>query len=353
MSKRNLKEAYLAPEPLVEVTRGSFVESVHRGHLAALDGEGRLVARVGSPEAVTFMRSAAKPFQAVPLVASGAAGRFGLEARELAVACGSHDGERVHTEAVLSVLSKVGLSVADLKCGPQEPYGKEAAERLRARGGRPTALHNNCSGKHAGMLALARHLGAPTENYFEPSHPVQREVFRAVARFAGVPADSLEFAVDGCGVPTFALTVGTMALMFARFVAAGEGFGAEEREAARRIVGAVCAHPLMVEGEGELDTELMRAGGRRFISKVGAEGVYTAGVLPCQEWPRGLGLAFKIEDGDRGDRARPVAAVEALRQLGVTGREETGALAKFARQTVRNRRGEEVGEVRPAFDLRV
>jgi L-asparaginase II len=165
-------KAHPASEPLVEVTRGSFVESVHRGHLAALDGAGRLVARVGSPEAVTFMRSAAKPFQALPLVAEGAADRFRLDARELAVACGSHDGERVHTEAVLSVLAKIGLGVEDLKCGPQEPYGKEAAERLRARGERPTALHNNCSGKHAGMLALARHLGAPTENYFEPEHPV-------------------------------------------------------------------------------------------------------------------------------------------------------------------------------------
>src|SRR5947209_9005335 len=209
MSKTKIEKTCPAPEPLVEVTRGSFVESVHRGHLVAVEGRGRLVARVGSPEAVTFMRSATKPFQALPLVASGAAERFGFTEAELAVACGSHDAERVHTEAVLSMLGKTGLGVSDLKCGAQEPYGKEAAGRLRASGEPPTALHNNCSGKHAGMLALALHLGAAVENYYEPSHPVQRAVFQTVARFAGLPAGAIEFAVDGCGVPTFALTRGT------------------------------------------------------------------------------------------------------------------------------------------------
>ena len=338
--------------PLVEVRRGPIVESRHRGHVAAATGAGNLVAFIGEPETVTYLRSSAKPFQALPLVTSGAADRFGFDEAELAVACGSHDAERVHTEAVLSMLGKTGLGVSDLKCGAQEPYGKEAAGRLRASGEPPTALHNNCSGKHAGMLALALHLGAAVENYYEPNHPVQRAVFQTVARFAGLPADAIEFAVDGCGVPTFALTLGAMAHMFARFVAPGGEFGEGPGEAARRIVAAVCAHPVMVEGEGELDTELMRAGRGRFISKVGAEGVYTAGVLACERWPRGLGLAFKIEDGDKGDRARPAAAVEALRQLGVIGCEEVGSLTKFARQTVKNRRGEEVGEVRPAFDLK-
>jgi L-asparaginase II len=345
------------PEPLVEVTRGSFVESVHRGHLVALDGAGQTVARLGSAGASALMRSATKPFQALPLVASGAADRFGFCGRELAVACGSHDGERIHTEAVLSMLSKAGLGVSDLKCGAHEPYGKEAAGELRKRGERPTALHNNCSGKHAGMLALALHLGAPTATYYEPESPVQRAVFRAVSHYAGVPEDELAFATDGCGVPTFALTVERMARMFARLVAhGGEGdWGAGDElngvacaASARRVISTMLAHPEMVEGEGELDTELMRAGAGRFVSKVGAEGVYAAGVLPCERWPKGLGLAFKIEDGDKGDRARPVAAVEALRRLGVLGPAELKSLSGFARKTLKNHRGEEVGEVRPS-----
>src|SRR3712207_3321334 len=287
---------YRTPEPLVLVTRGSFVESVHAGHLAALDGDGRTVASLGSPDAVCFMRSATKPFQALPLVASGAADRFRFCSREIAIACGSHNGEPAHTETVLSMLSKTGLDASDLKCGAHEPYSQETAARLRERGEKPTALHNNCSGKHAGMLALALHLGAETSGYDRPDGPVQRAVFRAVSHFSGVDEGELRFGTDGCGVPTFALTVRAMALMFARFVSGAAGAedvtpealrGVVGANAARRIIDSALAHPDMVEGDGELDTELMRAGKGRLISKVGAEGVYCAGVLPCERWPRG------------------------------------------------------------------
>jgi L-asparaginase II len=353
----------------VVVTRGSFVESVHRGHVVAVDGRGRVVAQLGSAGAVAYMRSATKPFQAMPLVASGAADRFGLNDAELAVACGSHDATPAHTEAVLSILKKAGLSVSDLKCGAHEPYSKETAAALRERGERPTALHNNCSGKHAGMLALALHLGADARTYDRADNPVQRAVFRAVSDFSGLPAEGLEYAFDGCGVPTFALTLETMARMFARLVApprAGDGAapaggdeaaeparGAVASNVARRVVGVMLAHPEMVEGDGELDTELMRAGAGRLVSKVGAEGVYAAGVLPCRRWPDGLGAAFKIEDGDKGDRARSPAAVELLRQLGALSDEEAAspALSELARRTLKNHRGDEVGEVRPAFRL--
>lgn len=337
------------------VTRGSFVESAHRGHVVAVDGRGRTVAVLGSADAVAFIRSAAKPFQALPLVASGAAERFGLEDRELAVACGSHDATPAHTEAVASLLRKAGLSAADLNCGPHEPYSKEAAEGLKARGERPTAVHNNCSGNHAGMLALAQHLGADVKTYHLPENPAQRAVFRAVSQFSGLAVEEIGYAVDNCAAPTFALSVGTMALMFARLVAPA-GAGAPAREAvganaARRVVGAMMAHPEMVEGEGELDTELMRAAAGRLVSKVGAEGIYAAGVLPCERWPDGLGLACKIEDGDKGDRARPRVAVEALRQLGALGGGELKSLSGFAHQTLKNHRGEEVGEARAAFSL--
>jgi L-asparaginase II len=334
-----------AAEPLVSVMRGSFVESVHRGHLVAVDGRRRTVAVLGSPAAVAFIRSAAKPFQAMPLVASGAAEAFGLVDRELAVACGSHDATPAHIETVVSLLTKAGLSASDLNCGPHEPYSKEAAEALKARGERPTAVHNNCSGNHAGMLALATHLGADVKTYHLPENPAQREVFRAVSQFSGLAVEELDYAVDNCAAPTFALTVGTMALMLARLVSPESG------SAARRLVGAMMAHPEMVEGEGELDTGLMRAARGRLVSKVGAEGVYAAGVLPCERWPDGLGLACKIEDGDKGDRARPRVAVELLRQLSVLGDPELKSLSKFDRQTLRNHRGEEVGEVRASFRL--
>jgi L-asparaginase II len=361
------EQSFPPAEPLVVVTRGSFVESIHRGHVVAVDGRGRTVARLGSSGAVSYMRSATKPFQALPLVSSGAADRFGLSAAELAVACGSHDATPAHTEAALSLLGKAGLNASDLKCGAHEPYSKEAAEALRRRGESPTALHNNCSGNHAGLLALAQHLGADIRTYDRPENPAQRAVFRAVSEFSGIAEGELEHATDGCGIPTFALSVETMARMFARLVAAagsdvvGESGGVTGESArravnanvARRVVEAMTQHPEMVEGDGELDTELIRACAGRLVSKVGAEGIYAAGVLPCARWPDGLGLAFKIEDGDKGDRARPPAAVELLRQLGVLSDEEAAAprLSKFARQTLKNHRGDEVGEVRTVFRL--
>jgi len=339
------------PAPLVKVTRGAITESRHRGHVVAVDGDGRVVALLGAPETVSFLRSACKPQQAVPLVASGAAARFRLDDKELALACASHNGEPAHTQTALSMLRKIGLDASALRCGPQEPYSEEAAESLRERGEEPDALHNNCSGKHAGMLALAVHMGAPVEEYERPEHPVQLEVARAVARFAGLPVEDIAVGVDGCAVPTFGVTVRAMALMAVRLVAPEAAWDGATKQACRRLVAAMLAHPEMVEGDGELDTELMRAGRGRLVSKVGAEGVYTASVLPSERWPRGLGLAFKLEDGDRKDRARPPVAVECLRQLGVLDDADVRALGKFSGETLKNHRGDEVGEVRADFEL--
>jgi L-asparaginase II len=339
------------PAPLVEVTRGDVVESVHRGHFVAVDGAGRVVAQLGSPDAVTFIRSAAKPPQALPLITSGAAERFGLDERELAVACGSHNGEEIHTRAALSLLSKAGLDASHLKCGAHEPYGKEAAEALRARGEKPAAIHNNCSGNHAGLLALSVHLGAPPETYDQPGSPAQREVFRTISRFAAVPAGELRFATDGCGIPAFALPLRAMALIHARLAAPPPDFDDATRAACQRVVSAMLARPELVEGDGELDTEIIRAAGGRLVSKVGAEGIYTAAVLPSARWPTGLGLACKIEDGDRGDRARPRAAVALLQQLNLLPDQLPDALAKLADPVVKNHRGDHVGRIRPAFRL--
>ena len=350
MSKKSTADAP-QPAPLVEVLRGAIVESRHRGHVAAVDGDGHMVASLGQPRTVTFMRSSAKPHQAIPLVASGAAERFQFTDAEVAIVCGSHSGQDVHAETVAGMLRKMGLDETALRCGTHEPFDTETARALQERREQPGALRNNCSGKHAGMLALALHLGAPVETYDRPDHPVQRAALETVSRFSGVPADEIALGVDGCGVPVFALPVSAMALMYARLVAPPEEFDVETHAACTRIVRAVTARPEMVGGTRErFDTGLMEAARGRLVSKVGAEGVYTAGVLPCEDWPRGLGVAFKIEDGE-DRRARPVVAIETLRQLGVlTGRalEDAAAYAAFP---VVNRRGETVGRVRAAFIL--
>jgi L-asparaginase II len=339
------------PAPLVEVWRGRIVESRHRGHVAVVDGEGRLVASLGEPETVTYLRSSAKPHQAVPLVATGAADRFGFDEREIAIACGSHSGQAVHAEMVARMLGKIGLGPDALNCGVHVPFDAETARALRESGRRPDILQNNCSGKHTGMLALALHLGAAPETYDHPESPVQRVILDAVSRFSGLPATEVALGVDGCGVPVFGMPVRAMALMYARLVSPPGDFDGVTREAARRVVAAMVRHPEMVGGTVErFDTEVMRATGGRVISKVGAEGVYTAGVLPCDEWPKGLGLAFKVEDGE-DRRARPTVAIESLRQLGVLNDDALAALKPCASFPVKNHRGDFVGEIKPSFEL--
>ncbi|HEY0386428.1 MAG TPA: asparaginase [Pyrinomonadaceae bacterium] len=341
------------PAPLVEVRRGSITESRHRGHVIAVDGDGQIIARLGTPEMLTYLRSSAKPFQAIPLAESGAATRFGFDDREIAVACASHSGEPIHVETVARMLEKIGLSESALKCGTHEPFSSEETRRLRERNEKPSVLQNNCSGKHTGMLALALHLGAPIETYDAPAHPVQQLIGRAIEQFSGTGREDLAIGVDGCGVPVFGVTVRAMALMYARLVAPPKDWEREACGVCERIVGAMTSYPEMVGGTVErLDTEMMRATGGALISKVGAEGVYTVGVLPCERWPRGLGLALKIEDGE-DRRARPVVVIESLRQLGVLTGTAYEAVKPYSSFAVRNHRGDEVGEVRASFELEI
>lgn len=338
---------------LVEAWRGPIVESRHRGHLIAVDGGGKTVAALGSPETVTYVRSSGKPFQALPLIVSGAADRFGFSEQEIAIACGSHSGEPIHVETVRSMLRKVGLEESALRCGEHEPFSVDVARELARTGRPPGVLQNNCSGKHAGMLALARHVGAPTESYDDWNNPVQQAIAKTVSEFSDVPLGSIAIGVDGCGVPVFGIPVQAMALMYARLVATPETFDAATRKACERIVKAMIDYPEMVGGSKDrLDTELIRAGHGRLISKIGAEGVYTVGVLPSREWLHGLGLAVKIEDGD-DQRARPPAVIEALIQLGVLNDSDLAVLSAYSPTPIKNRRGERVGETRAAFQLEI
>src|SRR5438552_4374122 len=338
---------------LVEVWRGPIVESRHCGHIAAVTGAGKMVAAVGAPDTVTFLRSSGKPFQALPLIASDGADRFRFTVQEIAIACGSHSGEPVHVETVRSMLAKIGVDESALKCGVHEPFSAEVARELARNQKAPNVLQNNCSGKHAGMLALARHVGAPTETYDQWTNPVQEMIGRTVAQFSDVPFDGIAIGTDGCGVPVFGISVGAMALMYARLVSPPANFDEHTRAGAQRIVRAMISFPELIGGtKSRLDTELIKAGNGRLISKIGAEGVYTIGVLPCDDWPSGLGLALKIEDGD-DHRARPPAVIEGLRQLDVLSRQELIALADYAPTAITNRRGERVGEARAAFALAV
>lgn len=316
-----------------------------------MDGDGRLVTSLGEPETVTYLRSSAKPFQAVPLLTSSAAERFGLTEAELAIACGSHSGEDLHVETVARLLEKIGLDESLLKCGVHEPFDRATAEHLRARGETPGVLRNNCSGKHTGMLALSLQLGAPPELYDDPEGPVQQSILRAVSQFSGMSADEIALGTDGCGVPVFGLSVRAMALMYARLVAPPLDFDAGTRQACARLTAAMNARPELVGGTHErFDTEVMRAGRGLLVSKIGAEGVYTAGILPCERWPKGLGLAFKIEDGE-DRRARSTIAIEALRQLDVLDEDAYQALSPYASFPVQNHRGEKVGQIRASFGL--
>ena len=342
------------PEPLhpvlVEVTRGPIVESVHHGVIAVADVDGKLVAWAGNPGLVTYYRSSSKPIQAIPLVEGGAADHFGLTDAEISVICGSHGGEDIHVETVLGILEKIGVGPDALACGVQVPYDKAAAGALEERGVSPTVLHNNCSGKHAGMLALAKFNGWPIGGYSSIHHPVQQIMLKAVAEFAGLSPDEVPVGVDGCGVCTFGMPVYSMAMSFAR-LADPAYWPDPRRSAVRRIVDAMLAHPEMIDANQDgFDTDVMRAAGRSVIAKGGAEGLQCAALL-ASDGSGALGFAAKLLDGDRINRARNPMTIEALRQAGILSEDTLNQLESYWMEEVRNRPGDVVGMVRPAFTL--
>jgi L-asparaginase II len=342
----------LSAPVLIEVTRGSMVESRHRGFIAVVDAAGGIVAKLGDIGTPAWFRSAAKPFQTIPIIASGAAAHYGFTPRELAVITGSHSGENIHLKTVLSILSKIALDESELRCGAHMPFDESSAKQLRDKKRQPRALHNNCSGKHAGMLAFAKHIGEPVQDYIDPDHPIQRRIRSTLARFADVTVDEIKIAVDGCSAPVFGLSVEAMARSYARL--AGARYSEIEPDlvvAAEAVVNAMIEYPEMVGGTRDrLDTDLMRAAKGGVISKVGAEGVQLLGVKPNQRYPKGLGVAIKIEDGDVR-RARDPVVIETLRQLGLLNADQLAELSRYARSTVFNHRQVEVGAVRTCFTI--
>lgn len=324
----------------IEVLRGGRVEARHTVHAVVSDPDGRVVASVGEPGVEAFYRSAAKPFQALPLVEDGVVERLGLSDAELALCCASHEGEPEHVAGARSILAKSGLDEGALACGPHLPFSEAASHEVLRNGGSAMAIHNNCSGKHAGMLALAVTHGWSPEGYHRAGHPVQERMLHEIERWSGVQAGHVGTAIDGCGVLCFSVPLGAMAASFARFSAA-----AHRGEPPARIVGAMTGHPFLVGGTGRACTAVMERGGGAVFVKVGAEGVYGAGVPG-----RGLGIAIKVEDGAR--RGAEVALIRLLRLLDVLDEHDAEALARWARPEVRNTRREVVGEIRPTFGLR-
>jgi L-asparaginase II len=327
----------LSGEPIVEVRRGDSVESVHAVIACASDQFGEIELALGAIDEPVLLRSAIKPFIAAAVVRSGTADAFGFDDAEIALVAASHEGAPEHVRTARSILDKAGIPESALRCGAHLPYDEASAHELIARGEPPGAIHSNCSGKHAGLLALAKTLGAPLESYLEPSHPVQRAVLAICARAFGVHVEAIPIAVDGCGIPTLGLPMRAAALGFARF-ATLDGLDDEDALALARVSTAMIAHPGLVAGAGRFDTVLMETAAGAIACKGGAEAVHCDALIEA-----GLGLGVKIVDG--GSRAVAPAVLASLRALGVWRPEWEATLGRFAHPVLRNVAGREVGKI--------
>jgi L-asparaginase II len=327
-------------ENAVDLVRGSTVEARHRIHAAVVDSEGRLRASTGDPELITFFRSAAKPIQALPVVDDGAYERFGFTLEELALCCGSHSGEPRHLRTAESILRKVGADGEALACGAHPPFHSASLRELSEAGIEPVRLHNNCSGKHAGMIALARVHGWDPAGYERLEHPVQGRILAEICRWVGLPHDAVALATDGCGVVCFGLPIRNMAMSFARLASASRN----GEPGPALVVQAMMQNPEMVAGEGRLCTALMRQTEARIFAKVGGEGVYCVGVPGAE-----VGVALKVEDGRQ--RAIGPAILAILRQLDLISEDDLGGMHSHAYPEVRNSCGDVVGQLRPNLRL--
>ena len=328
--------------PLAEVVRGPAVESVHLGAVAVVDRGGRVLRATGDPYLLTYTRSALKPLQALPFAAGGGIERFGFSVPQVALMCASHSGEPRHVEAVADMLARCGCAEGDLQCGTHAPGFYEA------RGEVPppppySPLQHNCSGKHSGMLAYCVQHGLPTGDYLAFDHPLQRAIRDAVSRFTGIASERLVAGIDGCSAPNYAVPLASLATAFARLASAE--VDADYGIAPRALANAMTAHPEMVSGERRSDLALMQAGRGDWVTKIGAEGVQAIGVRSA-----GLGIAIKVADGAK--RGLYPAIVAVLEALGLVDRHARERLAPWASRTVRNYRGIETGEIRPAVVLR-
>lgn len=333
------------PEELVLVYRGDLVENIHRGDMAVADVKGRVIASVGDISKKSYMRSAAKPIQAVNVVMSGALEEYGITDKELAIMCASHRGDKEHVETINGILGKLGLDKSFLKCGVLKPLDEKRASEMLRDGVEFDEVTCNCSGKHSGMLATCQKRGYPLENYTDPEHPLQKEILRIISLFSEVREEDISIGIDGCGVPVFGMPVYNMALAYAKMAdpsSLEDSYG----KAAKRIVNAMVTYPEMVSGEGGFDTMLMRIAKGRLFCKMGADGVFCVGIRD-----RGWGLAVKIEDGD--STSSYSAVCEALYQMEILSESEMKELESFRYKIVYNNHKVAVGRYMPDFKLNI
>lgn len=332
-----------APPVLVECMRGGHVESVHRGALAVTDTDGSVQYSIGDIDKLGFPRSAIKAVQALPMMESGAAERFGFSEAELAVACASHSGEALHVGLVRSMLRKAGIEETALLCGAHWPLGRESERALARKGKTPTSLHNNCSGKHAGMLAAIAHRGGVSSAYVDPHHPLQEEVCDILQDMSGIPIDRSKFGIDGCSLPNWLMPLRGMATLFARF-ATGSGQDQKRAKACRTLMRACFKEPEAMGGAGRFCSRILKAFPNWVFLKEGAEGVY------CGAFPElGLGFAAKIEDGAR--RGTEVLIANLISALLPNKAKGAAILDDYRSMTLRNWSGTEMGAIRPSQDL--
>ena len=330
---------------LAEVKRGAVVESRHYGSVAVVNGKGELVASAGDVDFVTYIRSAAKPMQALNMLFSGAMEHYGFSEKELAIMCSSHYGEDMHREVIEGILEKIGLDHTNLLCGAPMSIKADYRDRQLSEHLPITELNSDCSGKHSGFLSVCRHKGYPIENYTDPAHPMQQEVLAIMAEMCGMAKEDIAIGVDGCGVPVHGLPIKNMAMGYARLTSSDQ-LAEPYRSACKRIVAAMNAYPEMIAGEGGFCTEFMRSTHGRFCGKVGSEAVYCIGVVG-----KDLGIAVKIEDGSF--RALYPAVMRTLEQLGLLSEEERTSLAAFAEIPNKNDHGNVVGSITPCFTLQM
>lgn len=329
-------------EILLHYTRGGKVESIHRGDMVAVDTNGKIVDSVGNGKLPMFWRSAAKPFQAMPFVKNGGVEKYGLTEEELAFLVSSHSGEDRHVELAESILGKIGLDVSYLDCGSARPMSGRAAKKLTEEHKKPQAVHNPCSGKHSGMLALCQMLGITTDGYTSPEHPVQRQMHAAVANAAGLKLEEVEIGIDGCGVPVFYMPLYNMSLAYARLAKPEEGSWGEYESAAHRICQAMAAYPLALSGTGRIDAAVSEVTKGRIIAKIGAEAVYCLASVAD-----GIGITFKIEDGSY--RAINPAVIGTLKRLDLISESEHKQLLEMYPPILKNHRGDIIGTIETVF----
>lgn len=332
-------------EQLALVTRDQYVESIHYGYICIVDSSGRVLYNLGDYNTKIFFRSSAKPVQVIPLIQSGAAEALNFSNKEIAIACASHSGQKIHQETVKEILKRLKLDEVNLHCGIMTPYSEEENKRLLSKGDSPSVFHCSCSGKHSAMLALAKFRGYNVDNYERITNPIQQEILKTVAEFTDENPDSIPIGTDGCGAPIYLLPIHKIALSYARLVMYSQNIKSPYNYSCKAVFDSMTQYPEMVAGDYEFCTELMKETGGKLIGKVGCEAVYCLGIKEGN-----LGVCIKIIDGN--ERAVYPVVMQVLRELGIFSDTEFNSLKHWYRQPLKNNLGEIIGEILPAFRLK-